>query len=136
MGMNRNPRSTWIWMAAIVLLHFLVTVVHGTAHARANVPLSTAGNVFVLAVIVVGPWIGLGLMWWSERIGAWLIGLTMAAALVFGFVNHFVLDSPDHITHIAAQWRSVFAITAVLLALTEALGSGLALQTLRGRRLR
>ena len=117
-------------MAAIVLLHFLVTVVHGTAHARANVPLSTAGNVFVLAVIVVGPWIGLGLMWWSERIGAWLIGLTMAAALVFGFVNHFVFVSPDHVAYVDAEWRPLFTTTAVLLVVTEAGGLGLALRTL------
>jgi hypothetical protein len=44
----------------------------------------------------------------------------MAASLVFGVVNHFLLASPDHVSHVAQQWRTLFATTAVLLALTEA----------------
>jgi hypothetical protein len=132
MSMSRYRRATWI--AVVVLLHFFISVVHGTAHANANIPLSAAANVFVLAVIVAGPLIGLGLLWPAERIGAWLIALTMAGAFVFGVVNHFMLESPDHIGHVIAQWRPLFTTTAVLLALTEALGAGLAVQTLRGRR--
>ena len=128
---NRNGRH--IWMAAVVLFHFLISVVHGSAHARANIQLSAAGNVFVFAVVVVGPLIGLGVMWPAQRIGAWLIALTMAGAFVFGFVNHFVFESPDHVGQVVTHWRSLFATTAVLLALTEALGSGLAVQTLRAR---
>jgi len=134
MGMNRNARSTWIWMATVVLLHLVVSVVHGTAHANARVPLSAAANVFVFAVILAGPLIGLALTWPARRIGTWLIALTMAGALVFGVVNHFVVASPDHIAHVDTQWRTLFTTTAVLLALTEALGFGLAIQTLRARR--
>src|SRR5215471_18474298 len=133
MSMNDRNRH-YIWMAAVVLLHLLISVVHGSAHARANIQLSTAGNVFVFAVIVVGPLIGLGVMCPAERIGAWLIALTMAGAFVFGFVNHFVFESPDHVGHVVTEWRSLFATSATLLALTEALGSGLAVQTLLGRR--
>ena len=47
-------------------------------------------------------------------------------SLVFGVVNHFLLESPDHVAQVAAQWRVLFGTTAVLLAVTEALGSGLA----------
>jgi Na+/proline symporter len=53
--------------------------------------------------------------------------------LVFGFVNHFVFSSPDHVAHVARPWRPLFATTAVLLALTEALGSGLAIRLARER---
>jgi len=31
-------------------------------------------------------------------------------------VNHFVLESPDHVAQVAAQWRVLFGTTAVLLA--------------------
>jgi len=123
-------------MAAIVLAHLVISIVHGTAHTKAHVPLSPAANVFVIAVIVAGPLIGLSLTWPSRRIGAWLIALTMAGSLVFGFVNHFVFSSPDHISHVDPQWRPLFTTTAVLLALTEALGSGLAVRSLRGGKLR
>jgi hypothetical protein len=46
----------------------------------------------------------------------------MAGALVFGFVNHFVISSPDHVNHVAEAWRPLFASTAWLLVLTEAAG--------------
>ena len=58
----------------------------------------------------------------------------MAGSLVFGLVNHFVLASPDHVAHVAPEWRPLFTATAVLLALTEALGSGLAVRLARERK--
>jgi len=121
-------------MAIVVLIHFVVSIAHGTAHANAQVPLSTAASVFVYAVILAGPWLGLALMWRAPRTGASLIALTMASSLVFGIINHFVLDSPDHFSHVNPEWRFLFASTAVLLAITEALGSGLAIRLLNGRR--
>jgi len=47
----------------------------------------------VFGVIVAGPMVGLALAWPAERIGSWVIAITMASALVFGSVNHFVLSS-------------------------------------------
>jgi hypothetical protein len=123
-------------MAALVLVHLVITILHGTAQAKANVPLSPAANVFVFAVIVAGPLIGLGLTWPAQRIGTWLIAFTMAGALIFGLVNHFVLVSPDHVAHVDPQWRPLFTTTAVGLVLTEALCSGLAVRSVWARRLR
>ena len=122
-------------MASVVLAHLFVSIVHGSAHTNAHVALSPAGNVFVLAVILAGPLIGLGLTWPFRRIGAALVAVTMAGALIFGVVNHFMLSSPDHVAHVDPQWRSLFTTTAVLLAITEGLGSVLAIQTVRERRL-
>jgi hypothetical protein len=136
MGMKEHRNRLWTAMAALVLVHFVITIFHGMAHAKANVPLSPVANIFVLAVIVAGPWIGLGLALRAQRMGAGLIALTMAAALIFGCINHFVLASPDHVAHVDPPWRSLFSTTAILLALTEALGSGLAVRSVRARRLR
>jgi hypothetical protein len=135
MGMRRSGNTTWIWMAGIVLAHLFISIVHGSAHTNAHVALSPAGNVFVLAVILAGPLIGLGLTWPFRRIGAALVAVTMAGALIFGVVNHFMLSSTDHVAHVDPEWRSLFTATAVLLAVTEGLGSVLAIQTLRERRL-
>ena len=118
-------------VAGIVFVHFVVTVFHGIAHARAQVPLSYAASIFVFTIVLAGPLLGIALMWRSRRIGAAVIAMTLAGSFAFGFVNHFVLISPDHIAHVAATWRPLFIATAVLLALTEALGSALALQILR-----
>jgi hypothetical protein len=88
----------------------------------------------VYIVILAGPLIGLALTWWTPRLGGWLIALSMAASLMFGLVNHFVLASPDHIAHVNPQWRSLFATTAVLLAVTETLGLVLAAKFLARER--
>ena len=78
--------------------------------------------------------VGLGLTWPAERIGSWVIATTMAGSLVFGLVNHFVFDSPDHVAQVAAEWRTLFTTTAILLAVTEGLGSGLAIRVARERK--
>jgi hypothetical protein len=74
------------------------------------------------------------LLWPAERIGSWLIAITMAGSLVFGVVNHFVLASPDHVAEVAQPWQPLFTATAVLLAVTEAIGSGLAIRVARARK--
>jgi hypothetical protein len=121
------------WLAAAVVVHLVISLVHGAAHAQAHVPLSRGGTLFVFIVILAGPLVGLALTWPAERLGNWLIALTMAGSLASGVVNHFVLDSADHVAHVQPEWRVLFAATAVLLALTELLGSGLAIGVLRAR---
>ena len=118
-------------MAAAVLVHLAISLAHGAAHNGAQVLLSPAANLFVFVVILAGPLAGLALSWRYERLGSLIVALAMAGSLIFGFVNHFVLESPDHVRHVAAQWRMLFGTTAVLLALTEALGLGFAVRVIR-----
>jgi hypothetical protein len=125
--MTRNNRFADIFLTVVVLVHLVVTVFHGWAHTGAVVPASTIATIYILGVIVLAPLVGVGLLWkFSVSSGAWILALSLAGAFVFGVVNHFMLESPDHVAHIAAEWRVIFGATAVLLALTEALGSGLA----------
>jgi hypothetical protein len=108
-------------------VHLIIAVFHGAAHSGAAVPLSPAAALFVLIVIFGGPLAGLTLTWWEERLGAWVIMTTMAGSLLFGLLNHFILVGVDQVAHVGGEWQPLFGTTAVLLALTEALGSGLAL---------
>jgi hypothetical protein len=111
----------------VVLAHLAVSVLHGRAHTGAAVPMSSAANLFIIAVIVVAPLLGAVVLWFfSTQAGAWLLALSLAASFMFGVVNHFILESPDHVARIASDWKGLFTVTAVLVALTEALGSGLA----------
>jgi hypothetical protein len=132
--MSRNDNSAWRWMAAVVLTHLVVSMVHGIAHAQAQVPLSPAANTFVFIVILAGPLAGLALTWPAQQLGNWVVATTLAGSLVFGLANHFVLASPDHVAHVAAEWRPLFTATAILLAVTEALGAGLAIGLARKRK--
>ena len=119
-----TPRLALI---AVVLTHLAITSIHGRAHEGAHVPLSFAGTLFVYIVILAGPLVGLGLSRWRLRAGAWIVATTMAGAFVFGLVNHFLIDGSDHVANVAAQWRSLFGATAVLLLLSEAAGVAIGL---------
>ena len=110
------------WLTAVVLTHLVITFVHGAAHQGAAVPLGLLGTIFVVVVIEVGPLAGLALSRFRPSLGGWIVAASMAGALVFGFVNHFVLISPDHVSHVAPDWRPLFAASAVLLVVTEAAG--------------
>lgn len=132
--MSKNSNA-YRWLVAVVLAHLIISVVHGMAHTQAQVPLSRAANLFVFVVILAGPLVGLALTWPSERFGSWVIAGAMAASLVFGLVNHFVVASPDHVAHVDPQWRPLFATTAGLLAVAEALGAVLAIRVARERTL-
>jgi len=126
---------TWTWLAAAVLAHFVVSIAHGAVHTEARVALSSEAMLFVFIVILAGPLIGLALTWPAERVGGWLIAVTMTGSLLFGLVNHFVVASPDHVAHVDRQWRDLFAATAILLTVTETLGTVLAIRFLRERQL-
>src|SRR5262245_13871832 len=108
LDMDGNRRTTRLWLVGLLAPHLIISMVHGTAHAGANVPLSRAANLFVFIVTVAGPLAGLALMWATERAGAVVIAIAMAGSLVFGVLNHFVFVSPDHVMHVANQWRLLF----------------------------
>ena len=119
-GMKKSYRTA---AAAVVVIHLLVSIVHGMAHDGAKIYLSAAGNAFVYSVILAGPLAALGLIWFRQRFGAEVLAATMAGSLVFGVVMHFVIAGPDHVSHVASDtWRLPFQVTAALLAITEAAG--------------
>jgi hypothetical protein len=109
-------------LTAVVLIHLAISIAHGRAHDGAQVPLPLAGALFVYIVILAGPIAGLAVSRWSLRRGALIVAASMAGALVFGLVNHFIIAGSDHVAHVAAEWRSLFGVTAALLVVSEAAG--------------
>jgi hypothetical protein len=110
-----------------VMVHLLVSALHGASHGRLNVPLSSAQNLFIIIVIFLSPLIAALLLWKKQHLsGALLLLGSMAGSLAFGVYNHFVASSPDHVSHVAAaasgMWVTVFQVTAALLAVVEASG--------------
>jgi hypothetical protein len=129
--MPTNRRAAKLWLIAILAVHLIISVIHGTAHDGAHVPLSPAATLFVFGVIVGAPIVGALLLWPAEQLGAWVVAASMAGAFLFGLVNHFILAGDDNVSHVAAAFQARFAITAVLLALTEALAAGLGFRLAR-----
>ena len=115
-------------LIAVVLLHLGVSIVHGLAHTGAQIRLPPAAMLFVYIVILGGPVAGLVVSIRLERLGAALVAAAMAGALVFGVINHFIVPGSDHVAHVAAAWRRLFATTAALLAIIESGGAAIALR--------
>jgi hypothetical protein len=121
-----DSRAVRDWaLAAVVLVHLIISLVHGRAHAGAQVFLPLAGALFVYIVILAGPLIGLAVSRWRPRPGAWIVAVSFSGALVFGLVNHFIIAGPDHVAHVAPEWRTMFGATAALLAASEAVGAAI-----------
>ena len=112
-------------LAAAVVVHLGISIAHGSAHTGAQVPLPFAATLFVYIVILAGPLAGLALWRWRPRAGAWIVAASMAGALVFGLVNHFLIDGQDHVARVAADWRTLFGVTAALLVVSEAAGAAI-----------
>lgn len=107
-----------------VLAHLVVNMVHGNAHQQLAVGLSSWQNIYVLTVIIIAPLVAMVLIWTRlARLGFLLLAASMAASLIFGIAYHYVVISPDHVSHLPpGDAQGLFRTTALLLVLTELLG--------------
>ncbi len=131
----RTKRLDW-WIVSAVVGHFLISVLHGRAHDGGHVALTPAQSLFVYGVIVAAPLVGLTVSFVQMRLGAAIVAAAMAASLLFGLINHFVVISPDHVSQVAQEWRSLFTATAILLIISEAAGVVAGLRAAIGREVR
>ena len=119
-----------------VLAHLVVSMVHGRAHEGLAVGLSSWQNMYVLIVIVIAPLIAMVLIWTRlARPGLVLLVISMAGSLTFGVAYHYVVISPDHVSHLPlGDAQGLFRTTALLLVLTELFGVVVGLWGLRKSR--
>jgi len=123
---NRRDR---IVCTVVVLVHLVINVLHGRAHGELGVGLSAWQNIYVITVILIAPLIAMPLVWTRyARLGLLVLVISMAGSLIFGVIYHYVVVSPDHVSHLPpGDAQGVFRMTALLLVLTEllALAAGL-----------
>lgn len=121
---SRTMAKTAFW---IVMIHFVFNLAHGWAHEDKSVPVTAAMYAFIIPVILIGPFIAWFLIWTrKEKWGYLLLALTMAGSFFFGLAYHFLIDGPDHVTHVqGGVGASVFLWSSVALAAIEALGAGI-----------
>ena len=121
-----------LYGTAVVLAHLAVNLVHGAAHQELHIDLSSIEMLFVVAVILIGPLVAMGLLWTPrQRLALGLLAITMAGSLAFGLYHHFVAMGPDHVAaQVGGFWGTTFVVTACLLLLTEAIGTYIGLRYL------
>ena len=110
-------------LAGIAALHLGVGLTHTYSHMAADVPIPAAQQVYIAIVVTLLPlaavWLALRR---SLRLGAALFAASMYASFVFGYLLHFVIDSPDLHSNVTGDSAGVFFHTALNLALIEFVG--------------
>jgi hypothetical protein len=112
------------YATAIVVVHLVISLLHGLAHHELHVPLSPLASFFVIAVALIFPLIAIGLLWTAkEQLGFILLSLTLFGSLIFGGYHHFMALGPDNVSRRPSAWGTTFHLTAYLLLVTEAIGA-------------
>ncbi len=107
---------------ALVLVHLVISYLHGDAHEQLGVGLAAWQWAYVYVVTLAAPLLAMVLYWtrWSAA-GAMLLGVSMVGSFAFGVYHHFVAVSPDHVSHLPpGDAQGMFIATAWLLAISEA----------------
>jgi hypothetical protein len=112
----------------IVWLDLAVNFIHALSHLGTDIWLSFFGNAFVVVVIMVAPLVSLFLLHTTrlQWLGALLLFLSMLGACLFGVWNHFLVPGSDNVAHVPpGVWQQPFQVTAVLLTIPQAVGTGI-----------
>ena len=105
---------------ALILIHLVISTVHGWAHQGAMVALTTFGYVYVVVVITLMPWVAAALLFTrKKKMGALLLALSMFGSFLFGFWYHFLSRTTDNVSQVHGPWHLTFLWTAIALAVIE-----------------
>src|SRR5437899_7490604 len=108
------------YLIGLVLAHFVVNLVHATAHFGLQILPAGLDIVFILGVILVGPIVALIILRFNPPLAAALLAVLMGAAFVYGLVSHFLVAGPDNVAFVGSQsWTVLFVGTAFLLGVLE-----------------
>ena len=135
--MSNDRVVAWVG-TGVVAVHVLVNAAHGAVHSELGVEISNWQQAFIVVVIGLGPLVAALLLWTSRsRLGAVILTGSMAMAFVFGVYYHYVAISPDHVKHLPpGDAQELFRGTALLVAVSQALGFVVGLWSVRSRRSR
>ena len=119
-----------IIVTVIVLIHHIIAFIHGGVHTELAILMALWQTLFINIVIVLIPLVGAVFLWTRHRkLGLYGGIVGMVGALLFGIVHHYMLVSPDHISHLpaaAAHIHAKFEWTAGTIAMLEGVAAVLA----------
>jgi hypothetical protein len=108
------------YLIGLVLVHFIMTLVHATAHFALQIIPAGIDLVFIVGVILIGPLVALVILRFNPPLAAGLLAVVMGASFVYGLVSHFLVAGPDNVAFVGSQtWTVLFVGTAFLLGVLE-----------------
>ena len=114
-------------VTVLVLVHHGIAYHHGNQHILLAIEMASWQTAFINGVILVTPLLGIILLMTPWRLsGAYAVLIGMLGALIFGIVHHYMLTSPDHISHLPSAEPHVhasFLWTAGTIAIFEGLAA-------------
>ncbi|MCY3632923.1 MAG: hypothetical protein OXH29_09660 [bacterium] len=121
--MATPARSEQFTLLVLALVHLVVQLTHGYSHIEADVSLSAMQQVFIYVVATFMPLAAVFVALRKDvRLGAGLFAVSMAAAFLFGYLAHFVIDSPDLHSNVVGDYADLFFHSALSLAIIEFVG--------------
>ena len=103
-------------------VHLAVSLAHGATHGLVPVALPVWQDALVIGVVFLGPIAGVLATRVDERLGLDVFAGSLTGALLVGVTLHFLVENPDHVHEIArGPWTLPFQVSAVVVALTDAL---------------
>jgi hypothetical protein len=119
---------------ALILIHLVISTMHGSAHQGATVALTMFGNVYVIVIITLAPLVAAVLLFTrKKKLGGLVLALSMFGSFIFGFWYHFLSSTNDNVTEVQGPWHFTFLWTAIALAVIELAGAFLGLRMYRLR---
>ena len=129
---NQASQRRPFFALALILIHLVVSILHGWAHQGAMVTLTTFGNVYVGVVITLMPVVSAVFLFTrKQKVGGLLLALSMLGSFIFGFWYHFLSQTNDNVTQVHGPWHSTFLWTAIALAVIELAGTVVGLRMVR-----
>ncbi len=109
---------------AIIALRLPVQVMHSAAHSTLQIYMAPWQNAYILFVIIILPIVSAFLLRRRNRLAFFLLFISMFGSLIFGGYYHFLAAGPDNVRELGHHaWTLPFQLSAVLLAVLEALGT-------------
>lgn len=111
----------------VLIVHLVVEIIHTNAHLEIPVLFDTVLNTLIILMYYVLPVLGFVLLWrGSVKLGLVIFTVSMAISFALGTYLHFLVPNPDHVSSIpSGPWQLPFQLTAVALAVTDAVGTAL-----------
>ncbi len=108
---------------AILLSHFALVIWHLLLLVKVQPSMPTLVLPLLIVVNII-PLMALIAFWrgW-RRLAGWMVIIPLGVALVIGCYTHFLSGGTDSVFRMPpGEWRSSFQVSAVMLAILEALG--------------